>query len=737
MAQTTLLVETKLAVPQIRDEHVIRRDLLRRLDELSRRRLTLIAAPTGYGKTTLLAAWARTSSRPVAWLSLDRDDDDPSRFMTYVVAALLREVPQLKNGRLRTLRPQADPLQSTVPRIVNEVSKLDEQVVIILDDCHAVHAQECRDALAALVRDAPEQLRIILATRTGPPIPVGRLRAGGELGELRTADLRFDREEARELMESLGLALDADSIALLEDSTEGWPAGLYLAALSLRDRDDQRSLVTAFAGSNRHVVDYLAAEVLDALPAETRSFLLRTSILGRLSGPLCDAVLEEHGSGLRLFELERSNLLLSALDDDGAWYRYHRMFAELLQFELVNERPDLIPELHRRAVAWYRAAGNVEEAVAHALSANDIPLASETIAAGYRPFIQFGQYALLQRLLASLPAGTIEQSAPLSYVSAMLAGFLGASEQTIERHLTVVEHSGWKGPLPDGTASVEVAAAFSRAVFLFGDVGRSLEAASRLMELARDDFLFGPIGALSYARALYLNGELAGARAALPQLGRETAFERPTMSVFALALHSLIELEAADVDLALSLARDAHELADELGIPDLPLLGIVFTALGSALARTDDRRHAEAMLERGLDQTSISSGGLPRAHAILALALVRGRNGDRRSARALLVECRGIIESATDPGVLSAKLDVLDRQLSVRTRTDPLHSQLPTERELEILRMLVIGLTQTEIASRLYLSTNTIKTHTRSIYRKLGASSRNEAVIKARELGLV
>lgn len=733
------VVEAKLTPPVLRPELVRRHELTRLLDELSSRKLTVVVAPTGFGKTTALATWARHSRTPVAWIALDSSDNDPTRFLMYLITALGRVAPGVGSKSLRALRTGgADPIRSAFPRLLNELSTVEEPIVLVLDDYHRIQSQACQDAVTLLLDQSLETLRAVVSAQIDPPLRLGRRRVGGKLGEVRVDALRFRLAEADVLLNrSFGLGLDADSIELLEQRTEGWPAGLYLAALFLRGRDDRGTSVSAFTGSNRHVVDYLGAEVVDTQPAALRSFLLRTSILGRLSGPICDAVLEERGSGARLAELARANLFLIPLDDNGESYRYHHLFGELLQFLLRRESPELVPELHRRAAIWHESEGDLDEAVTQAVAAGDPVLAAEMIARSWRPLFQFGHYTTVRRLLAALPPAMVDGSAPLAFVAAHLDASTGSSEATVERRLTLIERSGWEGPFPDGTPSTEVAVAYIRAVFLYGDVDRSRAAADRLRELAGDDFIYGPTAALARSRALYLQGELEAALGALPSLGRETAPGRPTMCVYAPALRSLILLEQGDHDKAMALALEAAALAEELGLTDAPLLSIAHTALGCALAARGELAEAEQQLEHGLDVLSSWQDTLSRALALLKLAPVRARRGDRAGARVLLVEARSIINRSRDPGLLRSQLDDLDRQLSTRQRREISASDLPTESELRVLRMLSSGQSQREIALALYVSPNTVKTHKRALYRKLRARTRDEALSRARELGLV
>jgi LuxR family maltose regulon positive regulatory protein len=292
-------------------------------------------------------------------LSVDDDDNDPGRFFAYVIEALRREQPALGGRALAALRaPGADPVEVALPLLLNDLAGVEGELALVIDDYHLITNPEIHEALTWLIERSPPSFRLVLATREDPPLALGRLRARGDLGEVRAGELRFtDAETATFLTEALGLELSDDDVARLQARTEGWPAALYLAALSLRGRGDPSSVIERFAGDDRFLVDYLTGEVLARQPPELRSFLLRTSILTRLSGPLCDAVADRSDSAALLAELERSNLLLVPLDSRREWYRYHHLFAELLQHELAATEPDALTVLHRRASDWYRGSG--------------------------------------------------------------------------------------------------------------------------------------------------------------------------------------------------------------------------------------------------------------------------------------------------------------------------------------------------------------------------------------------
>ena len=331
------ILATKLYIPPSRRSLVLRPRLVERLNDglAAGNRLTLISAPAGFGKTTLVCEWVAGCGRPVAWLSLDAGDSDPSRFLTYLIAALQTVAPGVGGGVLAVLQsPQPPPLESTLTALLNDVTGIERDVVLVLDDCHVLDGKPLDDALAFLVEHLPPQLHLVIATREDPTLPLARLRARSQLTEVRGADLRFTPDEAAEfLRQVMGLDLSTDEIAALEARTEGWIAGLQLAAISLQGRADAAGFIRSFAGSHHFVLDYLVEEVLGRQPELVQAFLLRTSILDRLCGPLCDAVLlDASAPGQETLEyLERANLFIVPLDNERRWYRYHHLFADLLR----------------------------------------------------------------------------------------------------------------------------------------------------------------------------------------------------------------------------------------------------------------------------------------------------------------------------------------------------------------------------------------------------------------------
>jgi LuxR family transcriptional regulator, maltose regulon positive regulatory protein len=422
------LLETKLYVPRPRRALVPRPRLSQRLDRGSTSKLILISAPAGFGKTTLLTEWlaagpaAPADERLAAWLSLDRADNDPASFWTYVIAALQTVAPGVGENALTLLQaPQPPPIETVLTALLNDLGAITGDIVLVLDDYHVIDARDVQDAMAFLLDHLPPRLHVVIASRTDPALPLARLRARGELVETRAAELRFTPDEAAAyLNEMMGLQLTARDVAALEGRTEGWIAALQLAALSMQGRDDVAGFIAGFTGDDRYVVDYLAEEVLQRQSDRVQTFLLQTSILGRLSGPLCDAVTGQGGGKAMLEALDRGNLFLVPLDDRRRWYRYHHLFADVLQARLLDEQPDQVPDLHRRASAWYEQNGERSVAIGHALAAEDFERAAALVELAIPAMSRTREEAMVRGWLEVIPDEVVRARPVLS------VGFAGA-----------------------------------------------------------------------------------------------------------------------------------------------------------------------------------------------------------------------------------------------------------------------------------------------------------------------
>ncbi len=437
------ILATKLYIPPPRREAVARGRLLQRLDAGVGRRLTLVSAPAGFGKTTLVGEWVAGLEREAAWVSLDEADNELGRFLSYVVAALQTVAPDVGEGLLAALASaQSPPPETLLTRLVNGVAEVKEPLVLVLDDYHVIEARAVQEAVAFLVAHLPPHVHLVMATREDPPLPLPRLRARGQLTELRAADLRFTEQEAATFLnEVMGLALEASEIAALEERTEGWIAGLQLAAISMRGQEDVGDFVASFTGSHRFVLDYLMEEVLAQQPEEVQIFLLRTSILERLCGELCEAVVgerkkeEKSGWGREVLEyLEGAGLFLVSLDNERRWYRYHQLFRDLLRQRLaervarVDEEPG-VATLHVRASRWYEAQGQDVDAFRHAVAADDVERAQRLMEGGGMPLHFRGAVGPVLNWLASLPRAVLDER-PSLWV--MYASALSMSGQTSE-----------------------------------------------------------------------------------------------------------------------------------------------------------------------------------------------------------------------------------------------------------------------------------------------------------------
>ena len=403
---STPILATKLFIPSPRPTLVPRPRLIDRLNEGLDRKLTLVAAPAGFGKTTLVSEWVAGCDRPVAWLSLDEGENDPARFLACLVTALQTIVPGIGQGVLDVLQSPQPPLgESILTDLLNDITTRAVDFILVLDDYHLIDAKPVDDALTFLIGHLPPQLHLVMTTREDPQLPLARLRARGQLTELRAADLRFTASEAAEFLNPvMGLHLSEADVAALEDRTEGWITGLQLASLSLQGNEDATGFIRTFAGDHRYIVDYLVEEVLQRQPEPVRRFLLQTAILERLSGPLCDTVTGQEGGQARLEALERGNFFVVPLDDRRHWYRYHHLFADVLSAHLLAEEATQVSTLHRRASAWYEQTGETSEAIRHAFAAKDFARAADLVELAIPAMGRNRQEAMVLRAYPNNPA---------------------------------------------------------------------------------------------------------------------------------------------------------------------------------------------------------------------------------------------------------------------------------------------------------------------------------------------
>jgi LuxR family transcriptional regulator, maltose regulon positive regulatory protein len=736
-----VLLETKLHPPAVRADSVQRSRLVGRLSRTTGR-LILVDAPAGFGKTTLVAQWRASvgQDRPFAWISLDRADNDPVRLCRNLVSALQRACPGLTDSGIAWpwRLDEKELTESVLPRLVNRLAALGTPVLLVLDDYHLIRERSCHTQIDFLARHLPPPAQLVLITRADPPLPLARLRAAGELAEIRARDLRFTRAEAAELISvAAGVQLSEPDMAELIKRTEGWPAGIYLAALSLQGHCSPSTFIREFTGNNRYIVDFLTEEVLNLLPPETRRFLMRTSILEQFSAPLCDAVTGTSTAAEILRALERANLFLVPLDDSRVWYRYNQLFGQMLRSQLARTEPGEVPALHQRASDWYRERGSAEEAVGHALAAGDTAGAIDLIARHWYELASTGRVVTVRRWLSSLGDDRIGQNPIAAHCAAWAAALCGDRE-TVHRWLAVMDAAQLEGPLPDGIRSLRSSAALLRATFGFDGIRVMRESAAQAVGLEDDPGTpWYAVARIMHAFALQLSGD-AGAAEVIED-AVVNAPRLPMVKTVGLALASLVAADQGRLSQADEYGSAARATADASDLDDLPQTALVNTAAGAVHYQrgrlADARREFELALRsrRGLFGLS----PWPAVDTLLRLAPVLIELGDRTAAEAALSELRRRLDSApAGATALQDRLSRVERLAAGADGTTALAEPL-TEREVAVLRLMRGSLSLPEIGAKLYLSPNTIKTHARAIYRKLSVANRHDAVLRGREHGLI
>jgi LuxR family maltose regulon positive regulatory protein len=671
------LLETKLYIPQPRRGLVLRPRLSERLDRGAASKLVLVSAPAGFGKTTLLTEWLAAGpagpggERLAAWLSLDRGDNDPASFWAYVIAALRTVASEVGEGALALLdAPQPAPIEVVLTTLLNDLGAVAGEIVLVLDDYHVIEGREVQGGMAFLLDHLPPGLHVVIASRADPVLPLARLRARGELAEIRAAQLRFTAEEAAAYLTGMGLALTARDVAALEGRTEGWIAALQLAALSMQGRDDVASFIAGFAGDDRYVVDYLAEEVLARQSDRVQAFLLQTSILGRLSGPLCDAVTGQGGGKAMLEALDRGNLFLVPLDDRRRWYRYHHLFADVLRARLRDEQPGQVPGLHRRASEWHGQNGELSEAVGHALAAGDFERAAGLVELASPAMRRTRQEAKLRGWLEVLPSEVVRARPVLSVDFAGVL-LMGGELEGVEGRLRDAER--WLAPatghreepqdpaaemvvadeeeylrLPATIESYRAAQALAR-----GDAPGTVRHAQRAIELALDDDHLCRASAAALLGLVYWgSGDLeAGHRAySACVAGLRRAGHIADTFGCSIALADIRSTQGRLGD-ALRTLEQALQLAGEQGGPVLRGTADMYVGMSEIARERDDLRAATQLLLRS--QELGEHTGLPqnRYRWRVAMARVRQAEGDLHGALDLLNEAERLYVSDFFPNV--------------------------------------------------------------------------------------
>jgi LuxR family maltose regulon positive regulatory protein len=643
-AERDVLLATKLHVPGVRPGFVDRPRLTGRLDEGLGQGLMLVCAPAGSGKTVLLAGWARCAQRPVAWLSLDAGDNDPARFWRHAVAALDRARPGIGDRLAPLLGPPApSSFQGLVTALINDLAG--EQALLVLDDYHVIGSQQVHEPLAFLLEHGPPGISVVLASRSDPPLALARLRAHGRLAEVRVAELRFTPAEAGELLQQVAPALPEASVAALAARTEGWAAGLQLAALSLRGQANAAGFVAAFTGSNRYVMDFLAEEVLERQDKLLRAFLLETSVLERLSGPLCDAVTSREGSQALLEAAELAGLFLIPLDEVRGWWRYHHLFADLLRARLQQEQPGRVTQLHRNAAAWYAGHGLADDAIGHAAAAGEMLWAARIIEQHVDMVYNFrGEAATIHRWLSVLPADVVRSRPRLLLTQAHMAATSGHLE-VVEPLLDAVDCAppGWAGEPFEPTAGVAASHLInvpalttlhrSYLAQLRGDAEATAAfAAQALAESKPEERLLSATAHADLAVAEWLRGRLTEAERAFASSitgWRETG--QLTLTAWGYYQLMLIRCAQGRLDAAVLTCQRAMDTLVAGGRPP-PAAGPGYAGLAEIAYQRNDLDLALRHATEGIALCRQFVYTTPLANCLATMAMIRQATGDPAGA---------------------------------------------------------------------------------------------------------
>jgi len=730
--------DSKLRPPPLRSGGVPRNALIDRLRGAKDARVVFVSAPPGYGKTTLLAQWASRSRAPFAWLTLDQHDNDPVVLLGHIAAALER-VSALEADAGASPGSAAGP--AIAKRVASRLSGAGTPFVLALDDLHFVDDPRSVDALDALVDHLPGDSRLVLCGRSLPPRRLAALRASGLLFEIGPDELRMDRAQADELLRAVGVVLSDTELGKLVERTEGWPAGLYLAALATR-RGGATGLkdATTFRGDDRFVAEYLRSELLSDLPADELRFLTRTAVLDRMCGPLCDAVLGARGSAEALDSLERSNLFVVALDPSRQWYRYHHLFRELLRAELERAEPGLAPDLLARASAWSEKSDLSEAAVGYAQGAGNVDRVAALVTTHGQAAYQRGHAVTVERWLEWLEKHDGLERSPLIAALGAWHSAIRGQAATAERWTDWAERGLLEGPVGEADrTAVELWLALLRAAQCRQGVAKMRADAERAAEGFGRASPHWPTAAVLLALSHLLGGEEGRAEELFADVA-ETAAATGAANAgsISLAERALIAGERAEWEQAEAYAGQAGAIVRRSGMEDYPPNALAYAAAALVAIHRDDREAADGLLARAQRmRPQLTYALCPFSiQARLVLARAYAARADIAGARTLLREAGGLLRRGRDFGVLAAQADELRAKLDTATAKAPGASTL-TSAELRLLPLLATHLTFREIGERLYVSRHTVKSQAISIYRKLDVTSRNAAVERSRELGLL
>jgi LuxR family maltose regulon positive regulatory protein len=738
------LVVSKLHRPLVRPGTVRRSPLLERLARGDRRPIVSVVAPAGYGKTTLLSQWAERHGQAFAWVSVDEADNDAKVLLRYVAEALDAVEPIDQRVFDALASPVSSVPGSVVPRLGAALSSMTSPVVLVLDDVHLLHNRQCRAAVSVLADHVPDGSRLALAGRAGPPLRAARLRAEGKILEIGPGDLSLTREEASSLLRDAGVALGEDEVAELHERTEGWPAGLYLAALCLREGGLFTDAAFTFGGDDRLVSEYMESEFLARISARQRVFLTRTAVLERMCGPLCEAVLDMAGSAAILADLAGSNLLLVPLDRRGEWYRYHHLFRDMLLAELGRLEPALMPVLRRRATGWCLDNSLPEEALEYSMAAGDVDGAAGLVGQLVVPAYRQGRVTTISRWFGWLEDHGGIGGHPMAAVLASLFSALTGRPADAERWADAVDRWQYGDRARPGDPSVEAWAALLRAILCRRGVEQMRADADEAVRRFAAGSFRTPAPALMQGIARILCGDLDGGEVSLEDavsIGEEADTPDDVANAVAVALceRSLVAMARSQWDQAEVLAERARTALRRAGIEESYVTPLVSALRARAAMHRGDVAPARRELVSAQHLRPLLTYALPHLAIQARIELIRVHLAlaDLAGARMLMREVDDLLRRRPGLGTLAGEAGTLRAQLARERGSSVPGASALTAAELRLLPLLSTHLSIPEIAQEMVLSRHTIKTQANAIYRKLGASSRSQAVSRSRDVGLL
>ena len=730
------LVVSKLHRPLLRPGTVRRLLLLERLARDESRPIVSVVAPAGYGKTTLLSQWAERSGQAFAWVSVEEPDNDPKNLLTYVAEAL--DAVEPIDGRVfdALASPGSSVPGSVVPRLGSALSSMSAPVVLVLDDVHVLRNSECRAALSVLADHVPAGSRLVLAGRAEPPLRVARLRAERKILEIGPGDLSLTRQEASLLLRAAEVALGEDEMTELHRRTEGWAVGLYLAALYLREGGSPGGAAASFGGDDRFVSQYVESELLSRISQQQRVFLTQTAVLERLCGPLCDAVVDHDGSVAVLAGLARSNLLLVPLDRRGQWYRYHHLFRDMLLAELERAAPALMPVLRCRAAGWCLDNDLPEAALEYSIAAGDVDTAARLVEKLWESTYRHGRIATLQRWFRWLEdRGGIEEH-PMAAVSASIFAAVRGRPVEAERWADAVDRWQYGGAARPDDPAAEAWAATLRAILCRRGVEQMRADADEAVRRSAAENIMRAVANLVQGVARVLSGDPDGGDLSLEDaVGAAEQIGAHEVHAEALCERALLAMARGEWSRAEAFATQAPAILQRAGKESL-LVCAVQARL--ALHRGDaPATHQQLVSAQRLRPLLTYAQPHLAVQARIELTRVHLALADLAGARTLMREIDDLLKRRPGLGTLAGEAAALRSRLAQERGSSVPGSSALTAAELRLLPMLCTHLSFPEIAAEMFLSPHTIKSETKAVYRKLDASSRSQAVTRARELGLL